>query len=664
MNTMLKWMTAAWCALTMVACSDEPEPLFEGNEKARLVSVTALFSPADGELPFANNILLNSQTGMLNVPVENAEDVSDPKVALNTLDGFSTTEPWVMDLSGPVDPATVALGRSVYVYQLSADGQSVARALAASEVLVSTVNGHSRLAVIPLKPLAPDTQYLIAVTDELRDTNGGAVVADTTFAFALSDAPMVVDGVSQIGALSNERAIALEPLRLHVNGLEALFATQTSKGRPVMLASFLTQNTQAVMAKVAESAFPHVGLIEAVGTTADFGVPNGQALLYQTTLEVPYYLDAEAPLSSRWRGAQGSELSRFNPRPIVNDGRRPIPLLISVPPGPKPDTFWPVVIFQHGHTQNRGNLIAIADALAMAGFAGVAIDLPLHGITPDSPLKDLALPSERHFGLDLIDETGKPGPDGKVDPSGAHFINLASLATTRDNNRQAAADLLGLRNTLLYIDIDGDLESDFNTQPGNVHFIGHSLGAIAGSLFLAFDDQVDSAVFAMPGGGIARFLQASPKYGPTIDKGLDAQGVKKGSEEYDAFFVAAQTVIDSVDPINHAAAVAANHNVMLFEVLGEEVVVNRVASAPLAGTEPLIRQLGLTPVDEDISDTAGLDVAVRFSAGNHSSILDSTASLAVTQEMQSLAVTFLASGGTLVDFSANSPNVVAPVSTP
>src|SRR3546814_5166859 len=45
-----------------------------------------------------------------------------------------------------------------------------------------------------------------------------------------------------------------------------------------------------------------------------------------------------------------------------------------------PADGWPVVIFQHGITGNRTQMIAIAPALAAAGFATVAIDLPLHGL--------------------------------------------------------------------------------------------------------------------------------------------------------------------------------------------------------------------------------------------------------------------------------------------
>ena len=44
-----------------------------------------------------------------------------------------------------------------------------------------------------------------------------------------------------------------------------------------------------------------------------------------------------------------------------------------------PADGWPVVIFQHGIAQDKSNAAAIAGTLAIAGFATVAIDHPLHG---------------------------------------------------------------------------------------------------------------------------------------------------------------------------------------------------------------------------------------------------------------------------------------------
>ena len=82
----------------------------------------------------------------------------------------------------------------------------------------------------------------------------------------------------------------------------------------------------------------------------------------------------------------------------------------------------------------------------------------------------------------------------------------------------------------------------------------------------------------------------------------------------------------------------------LMEVVGDTVVPNNVATAPLSGTDPLARMLGLTQVDSTTSGSA----CVKFSAGDHGSILSPTASLETTVEMQTQTATFAATQGTVL----------------
>jgi hypothetical protein len=78
---------------------------------------------------------------------------------------------------------------------------------------------------------------------------------------------------------------------------------------------------------------------------------------------------------------------------------------------------------------------------------------------------------------------------------------------------------------------------------------------------------------------------------------------------------------------------------------------------PNSATQRLIDVGGLAKVG-----TPGLNPAsrayVNMTAGTHASLLDPTASLAATIEMQTQAVTFAASNGTLVAIS--DPAVVEP----
>ena len=55
---------------------------------------------------------------------------------------------------------------------------------------------------------------------------------------------------------------------------------------------------------------------------------------------------------------------------------------------------------------------------------------------------------------------------------------------------------------------------------------------------------------------------------------LSAQGLPQGTVGFDNFVRDLQTVIDPVDPINYAAAAAANHPLHVIEVLGDTAVPN------------------------------------------------------------------------------------------
>src|SRR5690606_26601616 len=93
---------------------------------------------------------------------------------------------------------------------------------------------------------------------------------------------------------------------------------------------------------------------------------------------------------------------------------------------------------------------------------------------------------------------------------------------------------------------------------------------------------------------------------------------------------------------------SATNALLLHEVIGDTVIPNQVAGAPLSGTEAMIRILGLETIVETTVDPEGIRGAVRFIEGTHGSLLDPASSLAVTLEMQGQMISLLASGGTAV----------------
>ena len=637
--------------------------VFSGAQAATRADFYAVFDPAAGQLPFPTTLLFSGSTdGTLNIPVDDPTDLADPKVAMNELDGFSTVAPLTANFSTTLKADTVKAGSTVRVFEVTLT-QSFAVAEVKGELkagidysanLLPQDKNQTTLNIHPLLPLKPKTGYLVVLTDGIQDSGGYNALPSATYALTKLTTPLVdANGKSVIPGLSDAQAQALEPIRQLTNNQEAAAASQgVAKSSIVLSWTVMTQSIDDAFVALGKNLKPLGMGLKAGGTTKALGLP-GFSDIYAGALVIPYYLSKEQPLSGYWQTADGGAVTRYNPLPAAKVMPLQIPVLMTVPNATsgqgKPANGWPVVIFQHGITRNRLDIFTLADALSFEGYATIAIDLPLHGITDTTNpfyLKGL----ERTFDLDLVNNTtGAAGPDGKIDSSGSYFINLNSLLTSRDNVREAAEDLRQLTATLPLVDLNGDGKPDLDA--GHIRFVGHSLGAITGATFLGIEDNVTSATLGMGGGGIAKLLDGSATFGPRIAAGLAAAGLIKGTPDYETFLVAAQTVVDSGDPINYGPAAASLHPTHLIEVIGgagvlpDQVVPNSVENAPLAGTEPLAKVMGLKSASRTVRDDKGVRAIVRFSQGDHSSLISPVTSAGTTAEMQGQMISFLNSEG-------------------
>ncbi|HET8551520.1 MAG TPA: Ig-like domain-containing protein [Gammaproteobacteria bacterium] len=621
---------------------------------------SAYFAPQGGEMPYPNDLYFNgSEDGTLNIPLTDqakANPAEAPVLAVNQIDGFSTQAPISANFTAPIDPDSVVGGKTVFVFQVQEDPKTHAvvkfiKPLAAGvdyKAGVSPVN-RSVLTITPLHPLDTSSAYEVVLTDGIKSTDGSNATADTQYA--------------QIKQALASNADLPDPTLNQIKLLEgAMLQVATGAGldpsHVILTWSFATESAGATLAYIDAHAKPLGGVLQPMGiTTQQINKQfSGHADIYVGDVKIPYYLpvpttqDPTAPLTGHWTGQNGTALTQYNPAP-VQTATLSIPLLATVPNaqstyeqmgGTEPAGGWPVVIFQHGITGNRTNMLAIADSFADAGFAVVAIDLPLHGVT-DTTNPFYQADHERTFNLDVQDnQSGAAGADSKIDSSGAHFINLTSLLTSRDNVREGAADLISLTKTLPTIDYNGDGQPDFNGS--RIYFVGHSLGAIVGVDYLAVDKTAISATLASPGGHLALLLQKSPQLSGPINSGLASQGLQPGSPLYFDFFRNAQTVIGAADPANYAAAAAANHPIHMTEVVGSPGSAPDQVIPPMF-TDLLANEMGLMPIHTTTTNPDGVRGIVRFLVGSHGSLLDPTASLPATVEMQTETVTFAASNG-------------------
>ncbi|BEE15629.1 lipase [Aeromonas veronii] len=382
-------------------------------------------------------------------------------------------------------------------------------------------------------------------------------------------------------------------------------------------------------------------------------------------------------------------IGRFNPLPTLSEVQSvPLRIFAAAPL----NTITDVIIYQHGVTSIKENAYALALGQIGAGLqvtptaknvAVVVIDHPLHG--------------ERGFTLSnsmaTVTTSENPLP----------YLNLNYLTVARDNLKQSVADLLGLRLAVGLANTQG-LGGQLGGAGLKVHFLGHSLGAITGANLLAVANQpmgnaadalfkFDTGGLAMPGGGIAPLLLNSPSFGSTIKMSVLTAGspeLKAGFAAYEpncktvkatcfvneflpsldaatqagaastlqSYTFAAQSVLDSADPINLGSGVAKSFPLFATEIVGDgtlnlpdQVIPNSIVSAPLGGTEPLFRVLGLQELKGSGVLPAGHHAA-RFLKGGHSSLLAPDENFdqagAVTTEIQTQFASFFMSGGAAV----------------
>ncbi|HIF9544353.1 TPA: VolA/Pla-1 family phospholipase [Photobacterium damselae] len=361
-----------------------------------------------------------------------------------------------------------------------------------------------------------------------------------------------------------------------------------------------------------------------------------------------------------------------------------------------------VTIYQHGVTSSKETLTdsTLADQLIGNQCRAIfAINHPLHG------------------------DRGVAGQNAATNPS--MYLNLASLTVARDNLRQSVTDVINLRASIgkIFAQMAQAPESIASLGVLNrldpnvgVNFVGHSLGAITGvdvanianrSIGNEVADQtffnIDAVALANPGAEIPYLLLNSQGFSPlikgsivaSVNKQFAAQCKADGKDlddcysnyeqalitagtpeslatlqalyaSFSQFAFAAQTVMDTVDPINHSVFVPKELPVYLAQVKNDLVIPNYtplgqtvagtdipVPYSPFTGTTPLLKTLALTPTTESIQDTVIRNAAL-FNAGVHSSLLDPKPSGAVTAEMQLEVHSFISSNGKELTISDNS----------
>lgn len=685
------------------ACVDvDTDPGERVGELPAIDGPTAEFDPASEIIPFPNNLLIDPSTGKVNLPAQCNETPAQTALrtmVLNTLDGFGTFKPGLqVTFTEPVDPASFE--DHVLLYRIASGGTATDPATAES-VPATTIAGVTArysadcstmtlvddAVIVPLVPLDEKSTYIVAVTDGVTTASGEKIIPSVTWALVRqSQDPVTVENGVVVDArlpldpvADAEQLLGLDMLwKANAPALQFLdAATETPRTDIVIAWTFNTQTTvDPLDPEVPSSLAADLPGQPLAGVTSIAG-GNPEAFL-QAALGV----DTCALVGCDKVGdivAAGFAAPNYQTRRPIAPGGPTVPgpwsdpvhpalqsteklvAMAFVPASKAPAAGYPTVVFGHGLTRSREDLVAIGSQLAAAGFASVAIDWV------DSGSRAVQISSDASKGC-----AGTPDPT--VAPQCFAPILSADLATTRDNIRQSALDALGLIGALQACGTDscGALQVDGS----RIGYLGQSLGGIIGVLVVAMSPDIQTAVINVGAVGWVDIFEHTDNLVIRcgIVDALIAAGVVKGEPgvtcqgqewqqqpSYQQFANIARWVLDPADGANYLAFLGARP-VLYQEVVGDQVV-------PNFATDEMTTLVGLSPMMADVA-TMAMQVSlavtndpmsskwVRYEtvpSGNgfpgntydHGSLLapaaDGAGGLLATGLMQADAITFLLS---------------------
>ncbi|WP_448214047.1 VolA/Pla-1 family phospholipase [Colwellia sp. MEBiC06753] len=315
-----------------------------------------IFDPANGVLSVPNDLLFSGTTdGTLNTPVDDPTDFSDPLVAVSALDGWSTNNPFVIDIDvvegRSLDGNSVFNPASVRIFETEMGGAFASEECAqvpqgaACRVISELVFGTdfvtqkagSSIAVVPLKPLKGKTTYVLVLTDSLMDDSGKAIAGSTTYELVqqdINEKPLGSESQLQLQGVINSFESAVSAAGVDKESIiySMAMTTQSTVDALVSVKSLMAQGLQLgniPAITVADTTFSVAQVLASQGVQlpADLQAIYGTANYLSGSISLPYYLgvptaeDPMAPVNDWWKalcdsGAILAGLAAQNPEAI------------------------------------------------------------------------------------------------------------------------------------------------------------------------------------------------------------------------------------------------------------------------------------------------------------------------------------------------------------
>jgi hypothetical protein len=619
--------------------------------------------PDYGAVPFPSDLYLGAGGHVSAIPglsrlVARNGDVFAK--GLSTLDGFGRATASELFTTGDVAPAS-----------LPADGK--ASLSADSSIVLLDVDPHSPalgtrypvrtaylpslhcISVLPQVVLSPGVRYAAVVTTRVRSAGGGALGADRALRsierLAAAERHSAADKLYG-DALDRIVASGVVDKASDVAGL-SVFTTSKLAGELAQLRARLRDPKQFPPPQLlldSAGAAPYTAVIFGVAGSPDLdawlgtpdrdpqgkewpGVDNAGGIAHDAIGAVA----SGAFISASFLGKDGHFEHAADGSLRVADAQAKVPVTLVVPKAPPPASGYPVVLFGHGLANDRGQMLAIANELARAGFAVIGIDDVAHGLRTGIP--DVASSEKGSY----------QGPDGLPDHAGLplqFFGGFSDFVAIRDNFRQTVVDEMNLvrlvENPALDLSPLGPALGGVapKLDPKHIYYDGGSLGGMMGTITLAVEPDIRAAALQVPGGGFVDLIatNSDKMHGLVATLATGTFGVQ-GDERLDEFHPAINLMAEITepgDPLSYAPSVygealpgmpprAQRPSVLVSYSVDDEVMANistealiRAFGMPLA--RPALEQLdGVPSVDAPVSGNmqGATAAAVQYSPSTH-----------------------------------------------
>jgi hypothetical protein len=592
--------------------------------------------------PTSHKLTPTAACALVNSKLDKTGACPNPAAAgFLTLDGFSTTGAILAPTSDLIDGATVT-SSSARLYdltdpknpvQVTADPPTGALIVEPCE-FTAQFNGTTcdpaqpKLApaiafqpagatsgdptsVFRSRPLKDNTDYAVVLTTDIKDKAGKAIGPGTVAKVLRFTNPVFVGGHSALQGIDDTTALSLDTMRKQLIPVFTKLGSDASK-----VATAYTFHTQSVLSTATDlGAFPYslpsitaqpnptsFKSEDAATAFAKFGVvPTIPSSNIDEILEVDITtFNLLDPVTGAFKA---------DPKLAAAE---PIHVLIATPKAAKAAACQgalapfgrcaPMMVFRHGLTRGRADMLLIADAFAAAGMATVAIDAAKHGdrtLCNTHPDPNDPNPANRISGCigtctALPGAVGQgdpatPGQPGTCDASGllkapvtpgatgntdgiavlsSNYLISANFFRTRDSLRQDVIDQSQLVRAIAFIPsgapptghvvFDHMVQKGVIIDPGTIYFTGQSLGSIQGTLDVATNPRISKAGLNVGGGTIVDIFSNSPAFAAQFNALLRGLNITKGTPQYLQFLTVAKTILDPADPVNFAGHLTAS----------------------------------------------------------------------------------------------------------